>query len=268
MKLSVVESNPIASAQSIISEFYIQKPDDISELRTLTGICGSKKIYVKPDQLDNCAAKILIEDDNAIIVYDKNITYEPRIKFSIAHEMGHYFLHRNIRHLFEDTDEVLNKLFLSTGIEKEADQFASELLMPSNIFVETIKTCGIPMPDFNMVKHLSTVFNMSILATTLKLVRCGNYCIALIACEDKKIKWYHADSEFPYRLKPRGTVLDNTTSAYEFFSSGKHFLEHQEIYSDAWTTNAESEDIIIEHTHCSDQYGYTLTIIWKEGDVI
>lgn len=264
----VLKLDPVSTAQRILKEFYIQQPEDIRELSDLKGICGSKKVFVRSDYLQNCAAKILIENDNAVIIYDNNMTYQPRIKFSIAHELGHYLLHRNHRNLFEDNEKQIARYYSNDGLEKEADEFASELLLPSILFNEAIDNVDLEIPDFNMVRSLADIFNMSITATVMKLVQCGKFCIALIACENNMIKWFYSDPEFPYRIKLPGTNLDNTTCAHDFFNSGKHFDSHEKLYADAWCTNARSEDIINEHVHCSDEFRYTLSIIWEVGDNI
>ncbi len=264
----VLKLDPVSTAQRILKEFYIQQPEDIRELSDLKGICGSKKVFVRSDYLQNCAAKILIENENAVIIYDKNMTYQPRIKFSIAHELGHYLLHRNHRNLFEDTEKQIARYYSNDGLEKEADEFASELLLPSILFNEAIENIDLEIPDFNMVRSLADIFNMSITATAMKLVQCGKFCITLIACENNEIRWFYPDPNFPFRIKQPGTKLDSNTCAYDFFNSGKHIEYPEELYADAWTTNARSEDMIIEHVHCSDDFNYSLSIIWKDGDII
>lgn len=59
-----------------------------------------------------------------IIHVNHNIENEPEIDMVIAHELPHYFLHKNMN-CFEFNS---NSLYFETKVEKEANLFASELL--------------------------------------------------------------------------------------------------------------------------------------------
>lgn len=60
-----------------------------------------------------------------------NIAYEPRRHFTLAHEIGHFIGHRYERDVFQCTFENLND-FGTAGLEQEANEFASQLLMPAD----------------------------------------------------------------------------------------------------------------------------------------
>ncbi len=61
------------------------------------------------------------------ILVNKN-EYSRRMRFTIAHEIGHYFLHK-----FEERVSFRHK---KTPEELEADEFAANLLMPANLVEE------------------------------------------------------------------------------------------------------------------------------------
>lgn len=67
-----------------------------------------------------------------LVVYDDTVTYLPRVRFTLAHEIGHIIL----GHLteFEDTS-IQNGLSATSKkvLETEADAFAAELLAPRTI---------------------------------------------------------------------------------------------------------------------------------------
>lgn len=95
----------------------------------------------------------------AFLVYNKkeilidlerfqNENYWFRSKFSIAHELGHYFLHSDIYEniKFEDyeyTDWISFQKTIPENkilwIERHADEFAGRLLVPYDILVEEVK---------------------------------------------------------------------------------------------------------------------------------
>ncbi|MBV8829911.1 MAG: ImmA/IrrE family metallo-endopeptidase [Acidobacteriaceae bacterium] len=55
-----------------------------------------------------------------------------RKRFTVAHELAHYLLHR---HLFTDelVDDALYRSTLKTSVEAEANSFAADLLMPRHL---------------------------------------------------------------------------------------------------------------------------------------
>ena len=67
-------------------------------------------------------------------VYDRAYSNNPRDRFTIAHEIGHYFLHRNGVY-FSRIDGVAN-IVTYCDPEWQANTFASELLMASHLIVD------------------------------------------------------------------------------------------------------------------------------------
>ncbi len=60
----------------------------------------------------------------------------PRRRFSAAHELGHFLLHREAMGRFRaDTDETLQEADeeVADQMEREANRFAAELLMPAEV---------------------------------------------------------------------------------------------------------------------------------------
>ena len=101
-----------------------------------------------------------------ILINDNDI--EPRQKFTIAHELGHYFLH-------VDPNDTLHTMISFRGAknrrEKEADIFAAELLMPKKLVEKEYESLPFPTASF-----LANVFGVSKLAMQYRLNEMGlNY---------------------------------------------------------------------------------------------
>jgi len=85
-----------------------------------------------------------------------------RQNFTVAHELGHIFLH-NIENMVEfPVDESSNK-------EKEADRFASFFLMPSDDVTAIVQTDGGIVFDAVETMEISQVFRMSYSGTLARL---------------------------------------------------------------------------------------------------
>lgn len=68
---------------------------------------------------------------NSIIYIDENLDYAER-NFVCAHELGHMMLHKKSNAVYMDTKTFFN----SNKLEKEANIFAAELLIPDEIILE------------------------------------------------------------------------------------------------------------------------------------
>lgn len=66
------------------------------------------------------------------IIYIDNALSDQEQRFVCAHELGHLFLHKKVNAIFMDTHTFMNH----NRFEKEANQFAIELLLPDELLAE------------------------------------------------------------------------------------------------------------------------------------
>lgn len=95
--------------------------------------CGDPDpMYLHRDRKD-AETSIIRGDNRYMIVYDETIDYLPRIRFTLAHEIGHIVLGHFIE--FEGTRMDVDLLTKAEHkvLETEADAFAAELLAPKTI---------------------------------------------------------------------------------------------------------------------------------------
>lgn len=126
---------------------------------------------------DDISGMILFSEEKNIYIALINANKPPtRQQFSAAHEVGHYFLHKEqiIEETFIDGENVLEgtgTLFRrdgveSTQLEREANNFAASLIMPK----ELIKKAWAKLQN---VEDCAQVFNVSIEAMSIRLSRMG-----------------------------------------------------------------------------------------------
>lgn len=103
-------------------------PLDVVELVKNMGI------NVIPDKnLDDNISGMLQQDTDGLWIIRVNALHHPnRQRYTIAHELGHYCLHRSDDMVFED--QVFFRNIERSHIETEANRFAAELLMPHETF--------------------------------------------------------------------------------------------------------------------------------------
>lgn len=88
-----------------------------------------------------------------------------RQRFTIAHEIGHFVLHRPSERVVDVT--FARRLGARDKIESEADQFASNLLMPAEHFRGVISG-----GEYSLEK-LASVFSVSVLAAKVRAQTLG-----------------------------------------------------------------------------------------------
>lgn len=86
---------------------------------------------INADKTDACSEMI---GNKPVIFYDKTLKSACRIRFSLAHELGHMILHSYI------TKEDLEDKDTLKRIEKEANTFASCFLLPENFMLDVYST--------------------------------------------------------------------------------------------------------------------------------
>jgi Zn-dependent peptidase ImmA (M78 family) len=98
-----------------------------------------------------------------------------RQRFTIAHELGHYELHRHSKDLFIDSaykvhfrDETS-----STGeklVEMQANAFAAAILMPRDMLIHEIKENNFDLHDETTIESLANKFQVSPMAMTYRIM--------------------------------------------------------------------------------------------------
>ena len=81
---------------------------------------------------------LIIKGKNDFTVFVSKYLDPPRVKFSLAHDLGHYFLHY-INRTDKSDDIVIVKYNECHEMEREASAFAMLLLMPEEEFLKVFE---------------------------------------------------------------------------------------------------------------------------------
>lgn len=130
---------------------------------------------VPNDSVQN--ARIVYKDAGGFLIEINPQHPETRQRFSIAHELAHLILHKEdiirVGIVDRDSENSLNK-----EKEEDANNLASEILMPSEIVKEFVKDTGLddnkPLDEI-AVRKVASFFNVSALVALLKLRELNYY---------------------------------------------------------------------------------------------
>jgi Zn-dependent peptidase ImmA (M78 family) len=125
-------------------------PVDVDEIARLLRIKVTE--HADPGAA-NTLGKITLNQDRPaeIWINPAENAYGPRRRFTLAHEIAHFCMHRSAdRHEFIDTKSTMNRSeSYWSSYESEANRFAAELLMPQQL----IETMGRRVIDAYKAEH-------------------------------------------------------------------------------------------------------------------
>lgn len=232
-------------------------------------IAASRDIEVraKPDTAEGVSGMLLRHGDTFGILYATHVPSEGFQRFSVAHELGHYFLDGHIDHVLpKDGIHESRAGFISADpYELEADHFAAGLLMPSGPFKRALARRDAGLAT---VEHLAGLCRTSLTATANRYAELTDDAVAVIISTGPVIDYAFLSDrmkslpELSWLRKgfpvPKGTV----TAALS--TDPSRVLAAERIESDIdvmdWLGGRRSI-VVTEEVIGLGRYGKTLTIL-------
>jgi len=264
-------SNAQVKAQQLLENCGL---DEITDIEMSLFVSGLDAMLIE-EKLTNCDGKITFGKSKAVIKVNSDIQFEQRKRFVIAHEIGHLIMHRNM----QLPDDAFSNFNIIAGMENalkngsqeiDANEFASELLMPEKLFVKEAKKAKKFSPL--LIKQLSERFNVSLTATVFRYMQFDLHPICIVFIEEGRVKyWKKSDSlrvwlEDYTRLSPPPDSI-----AAEYIQSNYEFLykleeKAQTISKSTWFKLNEYDEDTDFYEYCipTKKYKTILSIIWED----
>jgi hypothetical protein len=174
-----------AAAERVIRERGITAlPVDPMAIAKTYGI----DVQEKPIANGGVSGMLIRLDDQFCIAYATHIQSQGFRRFSVAHELGHYFLEGHIDAIFADGSvHESHAGFLSTvKYELEADHFAARLLMPNALFYAALRGVA---DGLAAVESLADTCCTSLPATAIRYTECVPDPIAIVISSGNKVDY-------------------------------------------------------------------------------
>lgn len=160
----------------ILNELNIKNPSEIN----LEDICNYYGINLELKRLENNIAGFYVVKNNLPYIVCNSTDGNKRKRFTIAHELGHHFLHKDTPLFVNKKGGISNQIFhrdekSQTGEvrkEREANAFAASLLMPQSLIEKEINNIGNIDMDV-LIDSMAKRFNVSSQAMTFRLANLG-----------------------------------------------------------------------------------------------
>lgn len=198
-----------------------------------------------------------------------NLPTSKRGRFTLAHELGHYFIdsHREgLRRGILDPHPSNQSLVQKDEMEKEADYFASCLLMPRE---RLRKFTGGRKFSLKVIKEISDAFQVSLTSAVIRFAEVGTHEILAVFSSGNTVKWYCKSDDFPklpHKFKA-GEKLPPTSVAGEFYTkpdskyTGTELVDIEDWFH--WREWAPKYQMY-EQCFYSDIYEFVISLIWFE----
>lgn len=240
-----------------IGEYAITEPREID----IEAIAFDHQAVVVKRALCGCEAMIIGANNKATITV--NETSNPqRQRFSIGHELGHWFKDRGkVGNLCSKSDMDAPKGG-SKNREIIANEYASELLIPSYMLTPHLQGSQF---DQQLLNQVVSSFDVSFMAALRKVMNSQHHMgFFAIYRQDGSRKLFKANDTLPYAFLPPQTMPEGSR-IYELIKNNKesgYGLVDGEIWcKEDWANHG------VVHENAFHYYnGDYITLIWWEEE--
>ena len=193
------------------------------------------------------------------ILVRRSIRESGRRRFTIAHEIGHYILHGD-QQIPCSSRVIEGWRDGQPTTEREADTFASELLLPTS---ETIQYVNKRWPSMEVVADVAEHFGTSLMAAGRKFCDVASQACAVIWSNQHRIRWFHGSPTFAHFIEV-GKKIDFDSIARRAYEGKPLPGEMEDVPAEAWVKSSWLREgaVISEQTVPMPSYNGCLSLIW------
>jgi len=205
-----------------------------------------------------------------VIAISPNCPTPQHRRFTAGHELGHYHLDGHVEQMFAGGI----KWVVSTGshfqgaaspVEREADFFASELLMPQSLVRPLVRGA----PSLRQVRSVATKCDVSLSAAAITVARLTGEPLAIIVSREGVVEWPSLSptlSEYPWaRLRLKGAWAPRGSGAHRLGQDRAAVQENAVIEEEGrlcgWFPDAPADADVVEESIGLGHYGRVLTVL-------
>ena len=122
------------------------------------------------------------------LLYHPHPDLPGRSNFTVAHEFGHYVLHRKLQEAFQCSQSATLGI-TGARIEREADQFASYLLMPIDDYTQQVRGRRITL---DLLGECADRYGVSLTAAILKWLEFTDQPAVAVMGREGMLHWWKA----------------------------------------------------------------------------
>jgi hypothetical protein len=191
-----------------------------------------------------------------------------RRRFSIGHELGHYCIpkHRKVEGYCADRD-MRARLSDAARQEWEANDFATELLMPRKLFTQDARRLDVTIASA-VTLSTSEFYDVSVTAAAWRMIQTTRESAAIVVSSGGRVEWIYRSDAFRLPITERGQAVHANTLAADTLRDGKAIPSAKEVDAASWLDYpVEVRGTLLESTHFIPSLDQTVSLLWLvDGD--
>lgn len=258
------------AAEQLLCDMEVESlPVDVLGIAKRLGV----SVIEKPDATSGVSGALLKIGNDFAIAYATHIGSPGFRRFSIAHELGHLHIPGHAESLLPPSQTLHESRAgyrSENPLEREADEFAANLLMPSHLFRAAMRCSG---DGLSAILKLSSLCETSRLATAIRYVNLTDEAMAVIVSKGSTLRYAFLSDElkefrglsWPRRNSPLPSVPTTEFNRRTANVINRLRVDHETPMGDwfggDYSANLCEEIIGLGH------YGLTLTVLTSEMSV-
>lgn len=221
-------------------------------------------IQIEPADIKGFEGALFPDEERTrwLLLYNNTLSSAGRIRFTQAHELGHYVIHRTSRDAFQCSTaaDMRNWSLDDQNIESQADEFASYLLMPLDDFRQQVNTDI----DLDVLAHCAGRYGVSLTAAVLKWLSYTDQKAVFVVSTDGFINWARSSTPAAKSgafFRSKGNVISLPAGSLALDDSVRHERMGTEVPAKLWFPHAHKDLSVREMKISADQYGSIFTLL-------
>lgn len=226
-------------------------------------------VEAKPPDVQGISGALIFANDQVTLLYSTEHDNQGFENFSIAHELGHYFLPGHPEEIMKAGGAHMSRANFTenSSIELEADHFASGLLLPSALTRKYLQNNQVGLAG---ILGLANTAECSVTAAAIRAAECSPYPMAIVVSQGDKVAYAFLTDSFKALGKltwlRKGSPLP-VSATKSFNADATNVLKAKQVHAETdlgtWFDGnarvAHDEEIV-----GLGRYGFTLTILSSE----
>ncbi len=246
-----------AAAWRIHQDLAITEPSEIN----VENIAMIRGIYVATGKAPGADAWLVSGDGLGIVRVSDGIRERGRRRFAIAHELGHWELHRDQSQVGMLCHAADLRDYTNSPTEIEANVFAAEFLMPTRHFQAA---CRGRQPDLAIIKDLAEQYDTSLTATAMRYVDLGPQTCLVVFSEEGRVRSWRSRPGNGDLWINKAQAISQESMAWQCWMNGVTESDPVEVPGTAWFLNSrDAEDLsVTEHSMRLGGYNMVMSLLW------
>lgn len=225
----------------------------------------------KPAGMPGVSGALIFAEPRPIIIYSAELENDGFERFSVAHELGHYFLPDHPEEILKAGGQHFSRAGFTEGtssIELEADHFAAGLLMPSGLVRSHLDQHQVGLDG---ICRLAEDARVSLTAAAIRAAECATFPLCIIVSSGAEVRYAFPSGAFKglgkrIFLKKGDPLPAGATAAFnarlENVMAGRRATGECDLM-DWFDTDRHAR--LDEEVIGLGRYGFTLTVLSSEA---